>query len=224
MPAVPIEGLDEARNIYQVGPCEGYSHEASVIILHGYGDSAAGWYPAALYLAEQLRTVRFLLPTAPIDAKRDVTSWWKFDSETPAAAVASIAAIVAVEKKKVQQVGLMGFSQGAALSLACVCSGEVTGLSAVVSLAGWLVVNDAMRKKLGPGPHGTPVLLSHGEADDVVKVKSGKSALKKLQEAGFSNVELSVLPGLGHSITEEQLLSTARFFAKHLGVQSQSKL
>lgn len=41
-------------------------HTATVIFSHGLGDSAAGWHPFAQSLKGQLKHVKWILPTAPV--------------------------------------------------------------------------------------------------------------------------------------------------------------
>ena len=41
------------------------SHTATVIMLHGLGDTSAGWSPVGMQLKSQLPHVKWIFPTAP---------------------------------------------------------------------------------------------------------------------------------------------------------------
>ena len=59
----------------------------------------------------------------------------------------------------------------------------------------------------GPGPF-PPVLLVHGEADDVVPVEGSRDAEARLRQGGVK-VEALYTPGLGHGIDEAGLAAGA---------------
>ena len=78
-----------------------------------------------------------------------------------------------------QRVAIVGFSQGGALALYTVASskdtfGGVVAMSGYLPKAGDVVATAAARQ--------TPVLLCHGDADDVVPVAEAKKTLKALKK------------------------------------------
>ncbi len=110
---------------------------------------------------------------------------------------------------RLDRVALIGFSQGAILSLDAIAEGRWP-VGAVVAASGRLV--------LPPGPNAavaTPVLLLHGASDGVVAVEETPKAERALIAAGFK-VEAKVYPGLGHSISAEGLEATKAFLARLL--------
>ena len=86
------------------------------------------------------------------------------------------------------------------------------------ALSSRAVVAASGRLATTPGPKpavATPVLLLHGDRDQVVPPAETVRAKEALSQAGFS-VEAHVYPGLGHSISPEGLATAGRFLAKHL--------
>jgi phospholipase/carboxylesterase len=92
---------------------------------------------------------------------------------------------------------LMGFSQGAMISL-------FTGLRrpvaprALLAFSGALMAPDTMQAELTAKP---PVLLVHGEDDDVVPAARSRDAETALRAAGVP-VEAHFIPRLGHGIED----------------------
>jgi phospholipase/carboxylesterase len=107
---------------------------------------------------------------------------------------------------------LMGFSQGAMTVL-------FTGLRrpvaprAILAFSGALLVPEALTQEIR---NRAPVLLVHGEDDDVVPASRSRAAEQALRAAGVP-VESSYVPGLGHGIDDTGLamggLALQRAFA-----------
>ena len=110
---------------------------------------------------------------------------------------------------RLDRVALFGFSQGAIMSLDAIATGRWP-VGAVVAASGQLAV------PLGPTPaFTTPVLLLHGERDDVVPVEETLRANRILKSAGFA-VDARVYPNLGHSISPEGVQAAGEFLAAKL--------
>ncbi|VAH53869.1 unnamed protein product [Triticum turgidum subsp. durum] len=98
-----------------------------------------------------------------------------------------------------------GFSQGGALTLASVLLYPKTlGGGAVFS--GWVPFGSSVIERISPEARKTPILWSHGIADQVVLFEAGQAGPPFLQSAGIS-CEFKAYPDLGHSITKEELSS-----------------
>jgi phospholipase/carboxylesterase len=103
---------------------------------------------------------------------------------------------------------LMGFSQGAMVALH-------TGLRravpprAILAYSGRLLVPD-LPASPAPCP---PVLLVHGEADEVVPAENSRAAERALRAAGVP-VESQFSPGLGHGIDEAGLARGGLFLQR----------
>ncbi len=109
---------------------------------------------------------------------------------------------------------LLGFSQGAILSLAL--------LLARPALVRGVVAHSGRLARL-PGPEPTPealagteVLLLHGAADDVVPAALGRKAGEVLSALLGPRVEHREIPGLGHEISPESLALAAAWLSKRL--------
>ena len=108
-----------------------------------------------------------------------------------------------------QRLMLFGFSQGGMMALH-------TGLrlpqppAAIVSAAGALLLPSLNTPATPP-----PVLLMHGEADEVVPVAALDMAAASLKASGVA-VECMRVAGLGHTIDEAGFAASAEFFKTHL--------
>lgn len=203
------KGLDGPR----WGPAMGGAPRKLVVLLHGVGadghdliDLAPGWGKAAAPDA------LFIAPDGPepYDGAPFGRQWFSLRDRSPAMLEAGVRAARAVLDpfldSELARLGLtdadlalVGFSQGAMTAL-------FTGLrrraapAAVLAYAGALLGPESLpaEKTAGRPP---PVLLVHGEADEVVPAAASRMAERALREA---NVEVESLyrPGLGHGIDE----------------------
>lgn len=87
---------------------------------------------------------------------------------------------------------LVGFSQGAILSLAAAMASPAP-VGRVVSMSGRF---DELPQR---APAGVRLHFVHGDADAVIAVQHARDAAKQLQALG-AQVTLDVVPGLGHGI------------------------
>ena len=62
-----------------------------------------------------------------------------------------------------------------------------------------------------------PVLLIHGDADDVVPVQSLPEAAEALQGAGWKDVYAHVMKGTAHGIAQDGLQVALAFMRDRLG-------
>ena len=111
-------------------------HQATVIFLHGLGDTAQGWAPVMRMLSRRLPTIKFILPTA---ASRPITinynavmpAWYdiyslsgderRVDAEGVKQSVSLVQSLVEKEPEHVKVI-VGGFSQGGCIALATACS------------------------------------------------------------------------------------------------------
>lgn len=104
-----------------------------------------------------------------------------------------------------ENIFVCGFSQGGALTLASVLLYPRTlGGGAVFS--GWVPFNSSIIERITPEARKTPILWSHGIADPTVLFSAGQAGPPFLQQAGIS-CEFKAYPGLGHSLSNEELRS-----------------
>lgn len=106
---------------------------------------------------------------------------------------------------------MAGFSQGGAIALMMMRSsmklGGVVGLSTYLPLRDQNPVSDANR--------GTPVLMCHGDSDQVVNYEFGRNLYDLLRKFGVSS-EFNTFQGMGHSACQAELKDFKDFVSKHL--------
>ncbi len=137
--------------------------------------------------------------------------WWSVADRTPAVMEAGVRraagfldAFIDAELERLglpaEVYALMGFSQGAMTVL-------FTGLRravaprAILAFSGALVAPESLAAEL---VNRAPVLLVHGEADDVVPVQRSRDAEGALRAANVP-VEAAYVPRLGHGIDDTGL-------------------
>mmetsp|Transcript_88339 Transcript_88339/g.248826 ORF Transcript_88339/g.248826 Transcript_88339/m.248826 type:complete len:300 (-) Transcript_88339:29-928(-) len=205
-------------------------HDATVIWMHGLGDTGRGWAAVAQQGSELRRLLpatRFLFPTAPtqpvtVNGGMAMPSWFDIASLDPklfAVNPAGLADSVAYVQSLVQQqvdagvppgrVVLVGFSQGAGVALA-------TAFSAPQRLGGVLSLSGFLASTLPPEPATLPVHFFHGEADPMVPLDWGRRSCDMLRAASVQATFRSY-PGLQHDSCEAELRDVAAVLSEILG-------
>ncbi|WP_255606698.1 alpha/beta hydrolase [Asticcacaulis sp. AND118] len=106
------------------------------------------------------------------------------------------------------RVALVGFSQGSIMALDAVVSGRWP-VAAVVAYSGRLSSPPPW------APASVPVLIVHGDQDEVIPFSESLDAAEKLKAAGL-NVDAHILPGLSHSLNAPGSRLGSAFLARHL--------
>ena len=218
--------------VLQAGRKEPLSGEtrSAVVFLHGYGANGADLLGLAEPLAEHLPDTLFVAPDAPesIPGMPFGLQWFPIpwidgSSEEeaergmmPAAADldAFLDALMVDEDLMPEQVVLFGFSQGTMLALH-VAPRREDALAGVVAFSGRLLAPELLADEVVSRP---PVLLVHGDADDVVPVQSLPQAAEALQGAGWRDVYAHVMKGTGHGIAPDGLSVALAFMRDKLGL------
>ncbi len=201
-----------------------------VIFLHGYGANGADLLGLADPLSEHLPDTLFLAPDAPetVAGMPNGFQWfpipWIDGSSEEESARGMISAVddldafldaVMVDEDLLpEQVVLFGFSQGTmmALHVAPRREDEVAG---IVGFSGRLLSPELLEDEVVCKP---PVLLVHGDADDLVPIQSLPEAAEALQKAGFVDVYAHVMKGTGHGIAPDGLSVALAFMRDKLGL------
>ena len=216
----PIPTLDGPS----MAPASGGPAKSLVIFLHGYGSNGADLIDLAPYWAAALPETHFLAPDAPqpCDGIPYGRQWWPLTSLTPAACAAGVRvsapalnayidAQLAAHDLSEGKLALVGFSQGSMMALH-VGPRRVKTLGGIIGFSGMLADPDALAAEAVTKP---PILLVHGDRDDVLPVEALHQAEVQLRSLEF-DVASHVSPGLGHSIDEQGLQLGARFLIRHL--------
>ena len=201
-----------------------------VVFLHGYGANGADLLGLADPLGEHLPDSLFVAPDAPegcagapMGFQWFPIPWIDGSSEEEAergmtSAVADLNAfldaLMVDEDVLPEQVVLFGFSQGTmmALHVAPRREDEVAG---VVGFSGRLLAPEDLVDDVVVRP---PILLVHGDADDVVPVQSLPEAADALQKAGFEDVFAHIMKGTAHGIAPDGLSVALAFMRDKLNL------
>ncbi|XP_037479876.1 probable carboxylesterase Os04g0669500 [Triticum dicoccoides] len=196
-----------------------------VLWLHGLGDSGPANEPIrTFFAAPEFRHTKWAFPSAPnspvsCNNGAVMPSWFDIhelplspgspqDESGVLKAVENVHAMIDREVAggiHPDNIFVCGFSQGGALTLASVLLYPKTlGGGAVFS--GWVPFGSSVIERISPEARKTPILWSHGIADQVVLFEAGQAGPPFLQSAGIS-CEFKAYPNLGHSIAKEELSS-----------------
>lgn len=200
-----------------------------VVFLHGYGANGADLLGLADPLGEHLPDTLFIAPDAPeacagapMGFQWFPIPWIDNSSEEESergmrAAVEDLNAfldgILVDEDLLPEQMALVGFSQGTMMALE-VAPRREEELAGVVAFSGRLLMADALAEEAVSKP---PILLIHGDADDVVPPQSLPEAAEALQNAGFKEVYAHIMQGMGHGIAQDGLTVTLAFLRDKAG-------
>ncbi|WP_338663660.1 phospholipase [Pararoseomonas sp. SCSIO 73927] len=188
-----------------------------VFLLHGVGadgndliDLAPQWglaVPDALFVAPH---APFPYAGAPYGRQ-----WFDLEDRTPARMEAGVRAVAPMLDALIAgecaaaglpetHIMLMGFSQGAMTALFLGLR-RATPPAAILAYSGLLLAPESLGAELRGRP---PVLLVHGEADEVVPVAGSRAAERVLRDAGVP-VESTYSPRLAHGIDDAGLSAGA---------------
>eukprot|EP01051_Picozoa_sp_SAG22_P019154 SAG22_NODE_3443_length_1708_cov_1.364201_2_plen_241_part_01 len=199
---------------------------ASVVFGHGLGDSARGWASGCMQLCAELPWTRWVLPSAPaqpvtLNGGASMPSWYDLHGLGDRAAEPcegidessrTVSALVAAEAARYTdappRVVLGGFSQGGALALHTAVNGGGP-YAGVLCMSGYLPKPAAATLEHPDVRAKLPVLLCHGEADEMVRPEWASATAARMLEIGHESCELQWFADLGHSANEEELAAVA---------------
>ena len=201
---------------------------SAVVFLHGYGANGADLLGLADPLADHLPDTLFVAPDAPENCAGSPFGyqwfpipWIDGSSEEESSrgmqqAVedlnAFLDALMVDEDLLPEQVCLFGFSQGTMMSLH-VAPRREDPVAGIVAFSGRLLEPELLADEL---QSRMPILLVHGDQDDVVPVQSLPQAAEALQNAGFSDVYAHVMKGTAHGIAPDGLSVALAFIRDQL--------
>lgn len=211
-------------------------HTATLIMLHGLGDTGNGWAPVAPEL--NLNHVKWVFPTAPtrpitVNYGSKMPGWFDidhldeeaframmnghkgFDPEGTNEAISYVTDLIAKEVESgipANRIVVGGFSQGGHIALR-------TALQHPVKLAGCA----ALSTWLEPSPFeipaanlNLPIFYGHGTFDPLIPAPIAQASNKVLEGRGIANVEFKMYPGMGHSSCPQELQDLKKFLLKTL--------
>jgi phospholipase/carboxylesterase len=195
------------------GPASKRTPKPLVVLCHGLGADGHDLIDLAPTWAKALPDAGFVAPSAPNPCDLGPTGrqWWSVADRSPPVVEAGVRRAAMFLHRfldtELARLGLppdayalMGFSQGAMTALFTGLR-RVTAPRAILAFSGALIAPDSLAAEL---THRPPVLLVHGEADEVVPVERSRDAEAALRAAGVP-VEATYVPRLGHGIDETGL-------------------
>jgi phospholipase/carboxylesterase len=202
-----------------------------VLFLHGYGADGADLLGLAEPLAPHLPDTVFIAVDAPERSMANPIGfqwfpipWIDGSSESAAAEGLMRSAklldgfidkVLADEGLAPEDLILVGFSQGTMMSLH-VAPRRAERIGGIVGFSGRLMFPEALSGETLSKP---PIILLHGDADDVVPFQEMQIAGEALQEAGFE-VYGHVMKGTAHGIAPDGLSVALTFIRDKLGVDA----
>jgi phospholipase/carboxylesterase len=209
------------------------SAKASVIWLHGLGADGHDFADIVpeLALPEDLG-VRFIFPHAPIRAitfagGAVMRAWFDVNSLR----IGGIDDVTGIQESKQlinglidreiklgipsERIILAGFSQGGAIALYTgLCFAKP--LAGIIVLSGFLPLSDQLVKEKKSANQNTPILMLHGDVDDVVAIDWAKVSYEELLAMGFP-VEWQVFH-MAHTVSEKEIKKISAWLKERLSI------
>ena len=189
-------------------PASGGPARQLIILLHGLGADGNDLIGLAPQLGQILPDAAFVSPHAPFpcDMAPFGHQWFSLQDLRPEAVLSGVQTAAPALNDFIDrelerhglddgQLALFGFSQGTMMAL-YVSLRRAKPCAAVVGFSGVLIGGEELAEEIVSRP---PVLLVHGDADEVVPVQALPAAVAAL-EANKVPVTSQVRPGLGHGI------------------------
>ncbi|NKI96434.1 dienelactone hydrolase family protein [Rhizobacter sp. SG703] len=208
---------------------------ATIIFLHGLGDSGNGFAPFAHELdLAAAGPLRFIFPHAPtrpvtVNGGYVMRAWYDIlaadlvrreDEAGLRESQALVEALIAREQQRgipASRIVLGGFSQGCAMTL-------LTGLrhrerlAGLVGLSGYLPLAAQTAAERDAANHGLPIFLAHGRQDPVVPIARALASRDALLAFGHP-VEWHEYP-MPHSVSGPEIADLTRWLTALLGPRS----
>lgn len=204
------------------GPASKGAARQVVFLLHGLGADGNDLIDLAPQWSRAVPDALFIAPHAPTpyEGAPFGRQWFGLTDRDPARMEAGVrAAFPAVDAMIARECAaaglpeshavLMGFSQGAMTALFCGLRRAIPP-AAILAYSGILLAPATLGAEIRGRP---PVLLVHGEADEVVPVAGSRMAERELRDAGVP-VESVYPPRLGHGIDDAGLAAGALFLQR----------
>ena len=165
------------------------SPDKAIIALHGWkGDEYVFEQVAKLI---KLENSEWFFPRAPYKADSgEGNSWfggndetgWKFDKTFDG----MNDLINKIQKRgySSKKIFLIGFSQGACLAIDFALRLQFS-IGGIVAIAGFIKFKERFVEEVSKESCDTPILLMHGNQDNIIPIKAGKTAYNILHERGY---------------------------------------
>ncbi|CAK9293488.1 unnamed protein product [Gordionus sp. m RMFG-2023] len=196
---------------------------ATVIFLHGLGDTGYGW---SSQFQEMISPhIKYLFPNAPIisvtlNAGSKMPSWFDLYGLSMIEKEDEIGIKEAAYSNKEIENGipskriiLGGFSQGGALAL---YSGFTykKPLAGIIALSAWLPLHKSFPQELSAENKDIPIFQAHGKMDNVVNYHFGQRTHDEIKKFN-PNIQLHSYP-IEHRSDEKEMEDVKKFISEKL--------
>ena len=191
------------------------SAAVTVVLVHGRGGTAAGMID--LSTAIGLSDIAYLAPQAAGN------TWYPFSFLAPMLqnepglssglnVLANLIAAIERDGIPASRVALLGFSQGACLTLEFVAR-HARRYAAVVGLSGGVIGPPGTPRNYSGSLDGTPVLLACSDVDAHIPLERVQESTRVFHALG-GIVDERIYPGMGHLVSEEEIALVRALFEK----------
>jgi phospholipase/carboxylesterase len=207
------------------------SPDATVIVLHGLGDTGKGWSDMVPALqVPRGKGIRFIFPHAPsmpvsINNGMTMPAWYdikaaNLNDRADIAGVrrsqVAVEALIAREGTRgiaASRIVIAGFSQGGAVALYAGLR-HPTRLAGVVALSTYLIDGAGLATEGSAANRDVPIFMAHGLYDPVVQFAWAEASRKTLESLRYA-VEWHSYP-MEHSANIEEVVAIGAFLRKVL--------
>lgn len=204
-------------------------HTASVIFLHGLGDTGHGW--SQLFSSIRQPYIRYVCPSAKampvtLNGGMRMPSWFDIRGLNPGAAqdeagikeASDLLQTYIAEEEKLgidrSRIVIGGFSQGGAVALYSALAKSQKSLAGVVALSTWLPLHQTFPAAVKANQE-TPILQCHGDSDSLVAPSFGLMT-SQLISSFNSHMQFKTYRGMEHSSCDEEMDDVKSFINKCL--------
>ncbi|KAK3331026.1 Phospholipase/carboxylesterase/thioesterase [Apodospora peruviana] len=215
-------------------------HTATVIFIHGLGDTGYGWADAVenWRRRQRLDEVKFILPHAPsipitCNMGMKMPGWYDIvridgtpeslrTDEDEAGILLSRNYFKGLIQQEIEagipaeRIVIGGFSQGGAMGLFSGLTANVK-LGGIIALSSYLLLSLKFAEFL-PKPEMnkvTPIFMGHGDRDQVVNIQLGVKSHDLLKGMGYQPT-FKIYPGMGHSACPTEMNDVENFLKERL--------
>eukprot|EP00276_Gloeochaete_wittrockiana_P010990 CAMPEP_0184656196 /NCGR_PEP_ID=MMETSP0308-20130426/15947_1 /TAXON_ID=38269 /ORGANISM="Gloeochaete witrockiana, Strain SAG 46.84" /LENGTH=222 /DNA_ID=CAMNT_0027093197 /DNA_START=143 /DNA_END=811 /DNA_ORIENTATION=- len=205
-------------------------HTATVIFLHGLGDTGHGWADVAPDFQAAVPYCKFIFPTAQVrpvtlNGGMPMPAWFDIlglsdssqeDEKGIEEAGHRISSMIEAEVKAgvpANRIVVGGFSQGGVISLYTALMGP-NAIAGVVALSCWLPLAEKI-KKVSLASRKLAIFQAHGDSDPLVRLSWGQATNAQLKAIG-AEAEFHLYRGMAHSACPQEMEDIAAFLKKTL--------